>query len=107
MVSNAIREVSSAIVDNLVDRHIKFPDINKRANIKRQYIYLIYFLVYNHIYIFFRFYQKHGIPGVIGLVDGTHISIKKPKKKVEFVYYATRKSSHTKNVQVVIRLHIP
>lgn len=39
--------------------------------------------------------------GVIGLIYGTHICIKKPPKNVEHVYYAIRKSTHTKNVQVV------
>lgn len=42
------------------------------------------------------------MPGVIGLVDGTHILIKKPSEEVEHVYFAVRKSSHSKNVQVVI-----
>ena len=41
------------------------------------------------------------MPGVIGLVDGTHILIKKPNVNVEHVYYAVRKASHTKNVQIV------
>lgn len=45
--------------------------------------------------------QKFNIGGVIGLVDGTHISILQPKKAVEFVYYAVRKKAHTKNVQIV------
>lgn len=42
------------------------------------------------------------MPGVIGLIDGTHILIKKPAIDVEHVYYAVRKSAHSKNVQVVI-----
>lgn len=42
------------------------------------------------------------MPGVIGVIDGTHILIKSPKKEVEHVYYAIRKSAHSKNVQVVI-----
>ena len=41
------------------------------------------------------------MPGVIGLVDGTHISIRKTNVDVEHVYYAVRKASHTKNVQIV------
>ena len=45
--------------------------------------------------------QKFNIGGVIGLADGTHISILRPAKEVEFVYFAVRKSCHTKNVQIV------
>ena len=43
--------------------------------------------------------MKYGIPGVIGIVDGTHILIRKPDANVEQVYYAVRKASHSKNVQ--------
>lgn len=52
-----------------------------------------------------RFFEKFEMPGVIGHVDGTHISIKRPKFDVEHVYYAVRKSAHTKNVQVVSSLN--
>ena len=48
-----------------------------------------------------RFFTKYGMPGVIGVVDGTHIYIKKPENDVEFVYYSVRKAAHTKNVQIV------
>lgn len=44
------------------------------------------------------------MPGVIGVVDGTHIHIKKPENDVESIYYAVRKAAHTKNVQVVRNL---
>lgn len=59
--------------------------------------------MHQHIHFFncFRFFDKFTMPGVIGLVDGTHISIKKPDNEVECVYYAVRKAAHTKNVQVV------
>ena len=41
------------------------------------------------------------MPGVIGVVDGTHIYIKRPDNNVEHVYYSVRKAAHTKNVQIV------
>ena len=54
------------------------------------------------INIFFaRFHRKYGMPGVFGIVDGTHICIRKPDAHIEHVYYAVRKASHTKNVQIV------
>lgn len=50
--------------------------------------------------MFCRFFEM-GMPGCIGLIDGTHICIKGPRKNVEHVYYSVRKSCHTKNVQIV------
>lgn len=41
-----------------------------------------------------------GFPGIIGLVDGSHIKITSPPANVEFVYYC-RKGGHSKNVQIV------
>lgn len=57
-------------------------------------------LNWSFYYFTYRFYAK-GMPGCIGLVDGTHIVIKKPKNTVEHTYYSVRKSCHTKNVQIV------
>lgn len=46
--------------------------------------------------------MHYGFPGVIGLIDGTHVLIKKPETSVEHIYYCIRKASHSKNVQIVI-----
>lgn len=82
-VSRAIHEVTDAIISHLGEQYICFPEESERAAIKLQ------------------FYEKFAMPGVIGIVDGTHISIKKPSANVEHVYYAVRKARHTKNVQIV------
>lgn len=42
------------------------------------------------------------MPGVIGLIDGTHVLIKKPTYEIEHVYYDELKKTHSKNVQVVM-----
>lgn len=49
----------------------------------------------------FRFFERFGMPGVIGLIDCTHVSIIRPAKETEQSFYAVRKASHTKNVQIV------
>lgn len=34
-----------------------------------------------------EFYQMHGINGVVGAIDGSHIKIKRPASKYYYVYY--------------------
>lgn len=82
-ISRAILEVAEAVVVNLADTYIKFPEETERNVIKGQ------------------FFNKFGMPGVIGLIDCTHVSILRPLIDVEQAYYAVRKASHTKNVQIV------
>lgn len=48
-----------------------------------------------------RFYAVAGFPGVIGAVDGTHISIQTPHREIEHAYVCFRKGGHSKNVQIV------
>jgi len=51
-----------------------------------------------------RFYEKFGIPGVIGIIDGTHIAIVSPKSD-DPIYpehiYINRKGYHSINTQLV------
>lgn len=49
--------------------------------------------------MFNRFYEKFGIPGVIGCIDGTHVAIVRPNEHEE--RYVCRKKYHSLNVQVV------
>ena len=46
-----------------------------------------------------EFFQKHSIPGVIGLIDGTHIRIQAPSEN-EYAY-VNRKNFHSINVQMI------
>lgn len=46
------------------------------------------------------FYNRTGFPGVIGAIDGTHISVVRPIKD-EHLFF-NRKGSHSINVMVVI-----
>lgn len=51
-----------------------------------------------------RFFEKFGIPGVVGVIDGTHIAIVPPKSD-DPVYpehvYINRKGYHSINTQLV------
>lgn len=46
------------------------------------------------------FEDDGGFPGVIGLIDGTHIRIRAPEHEPEA--YINRKKYHSLNVQVIL-----
>ena len=100
-VSRAVNEVCNIINVHLGPKFIAFPKPQERIAIKQRSLNKLITIKFNKFFFVFRFYEKFNIPGVIGLIDGTHITIKKPPVDVEHVYYATRKSCHTKNVQIV------
>lgn len=50
------------------------------------------------------FYDKAGIPGVVGCVDGTHIRIIKPSSLEHFYY--NRKGYHSINAMLVSKVFI-
>lgn len=83
-MSRVINEVAQVIVRHLAHKYIKFP-VTRQEIIESQR----------------KFQEAHEFPGVIGCVDGTHVHIISPEKFREHVYYSVRKSSHTKNVQIV------
>ncbi|XP_055850483.1 putative nuclease HARBI1, partial [Episyrphus balteatus] len=80
-VSRCITEVAIAL-NCIANRHVKFPRAAQFLQIKR------------------KFFDIAGFPGVIGLIDGTHIKIAAPRKEIEHVYYC-RKGGHSKNVQII------
>lgn len=43
-------------------------------------------------------FEQGGFPGVVGLIDGTHISIRAPTEEPDA--YINRKKFHSLNVQV-------
>ncbi|KAI8116175.1 putative nuclease HARBI1 [Lucilia cuprina] len=47
-----------------------------------------------------HFYSKYGIPGIIGVVDGTHVRIKSPKSEERHLYY-NRKGYYSLNVMII------
>ena len=46
------------------------------------------------------FFQRYQIPGVIGLIDGTHIRVQSPSENE--VAYVNRKNFHSINVQAIV-----
>ena len=103
--SKIITEITDIINEHLAPLYICLPTEEEQRDTTRSYVYstlnIIFVLktiIFNNI---LRFFAKYGMPRIIGVVDGTHISIKKPNVDIEHVYYAVRKSSHTKNVQIV------
>lgn len=46
------------------------------------------------------FWEKHGFPGIVGCVDGTHIRIKAPGTEDKYLYY-NRKGFYSLNAMVV------
>lgn len=47
------------------------------------------------------FYEMRGVPNVIGLVDGTHVPIRRPTRGPEEPLYVCRKGGHSINVQII------
>ncbi|KAJ8969910.1 hypothetical protein NQ314_001527 [Rhamnusium bicolor] len=47
-----------------------------------------------------RFYERFGVPGVIGVIDCTHVAIIRPPNIDPLHIYVNRKTYHTINVQL-------
>jgi hypothetical protein len=80
-VSRAISDVSTALVKR-AGNYITFPKEPKLSEIKG------------------NFYSVANFPGVIGLIDGTHIRIQAPSEHED--QYVNRKGYHSINVQVIV-----
>ncbi|XP_060809565.1 putative nuclease HARBI1 [Amyelois transitella] len=82
-VSRCIKEVTNAFNQIIIlQKYIKFPtNVNERNAIKM------------------KFYEKYGIPGVIGCVDGTHVAMVRPSENED--WYFNRKHYHSRNVQIL------
>ncbi|KAL4721611.1 hypothetical protein ACJJTC_011664 [Scirpophaga incertulas] len=82
-VLNCMRVVTKALnEEHFRKKYIRFPHIREERNIVQH-----------------GFYQKFGIPGVLGCIDGTHISILRPVNYEE--RYFNRKRYHSLNAQIV------
>ena len=82
-VCRIVSEISEILASN-INRFIKFPREQRDLN-----------------EIKVRFFQKYGFPGVLGLIDGTHIPIKSPGGNNAEVF-RNRKSFFSLNVQLVV-----
>ncbi|KAJ3655933.1 hypothetical protein Zmor_015040 [Zophobas morio] len=82
VVSRNIQEVSTIIVRYLLKDWVHFPRNDRERNELKH-----------------RFMQRHRMPNIIGIVDGTHIAIKKPNENEHI--YVNRKNYHSLNCQII------
>lgn len=80
--SLCVRAVTNAIVDHLLPRHIRLPEIKEEMGEAAR-----------------RFAQRRGIRGVVGAIDGSHIKIDQKHGSLE---YLNRKAYHSILLQGVV-----
>ncbi|XP_053616801.1 LOW QUALITY PROTEIN: putative nuclease HARBI1, partial [Plodia interpunctella] len=87
-VSRAIKEVVGVLnVPDIINKYIVFPLTQAgREQLKTQ------------------FYSKFNIPGVVGCIDGTHVSIIKPTANER--KFVNRKGYHSLNVQIICDVNL-
>lgn len=82
-ISRYIEKYTEIMTNNLAHRYIHFPQTqNELAEVKR------------------GFELKFNFPGVIGIVDGTHVQLSALRKEIEHAF-VDRKGNHSINVQIV------
>lgn len=77
-----IHEVTNAVYDHLAATKIKFPTTVREINESKQ-----------------LFWEKFQFPGVLGIVDCTHVGILKPTEQEHT--FVNRRSYHSLNVQLI------
>lgn len=83
MVSRYVTKYSKIIADHLAPIYIRFPqNAYDRSVVKTQ------------------FFQKYRFPGVVGIIDGTHIAITAVSREIENAY-VNRSGYHSVNAQIV------
>ncbi|CAG5019295.1 unnamed protein product [Parnassius apollo] len=82
-VSRCLQEVTTALnAPHILRKHIRFPqNRNERNLIKR------------------KFYDKYGLPAVVGCINCSHVAIVRPSEHEE--QYFNRKHFHSINTQVI------
>ena len=78
-VSKCVHAVSLAIIQHMWREYIRLPNVQETVQNMN------------------RWRVQTGIPGIVGAIDGTHISIKKPC--IDGESYFNRKSYYSLNVQ--------
>lgn len=83
MVSRYVSYYSHIITENLAPRYIRFPqNENEMTEIKNQFL------------------AEHNFPGILGVIDGTHIAVTALPLEIENAY-VNRKGFHSINAQIV------
>lgn len=83
MISRYVNFYSMLITNHLASRYIRFPHTaNELISTKAQ------------------FERQYDFPGILGVIDGTHIAITALPKEIESAY-VNRKGFHSINAQIV------
>lgn len=83
MMSRYVNYYSYIISHNLAPRYIRFPrNVNEMTDIKNQ------------------FEAQYNFPGILGVIDGTHIAVTALPLEIENAYI-NRKGFHSINTQIV------
>lgn len=83
-ISTSLARISDVIATKLGSRYVYFPLTLDAANAKKE-----------------EFLNKYGVPGIVGLIDCTHIALADIKRQYEYSY-VNRKNYHSINTQAVI-----
>lgn len=83
IVSRCVREFSKIISINLGPKYVKFPTLPDEIESTKQ-----------------NFLDRYGVPGILGLVDCTHVPLAALKNDIE-IAYINRKGFHSINVQII------
>ncbi|CAK1578757.1 unnamed protein product [Parnassius mnemosyne] len=82
-VSRCLQEVTTALnAPHILRKHIRFPQNRNERNLIKQ-----------------KFYDKYGLPAVVGCIDCSHVAIVRPSEHEE--RYFNRKHFHSINTQVI------
>lgn len=83
MISRYIAKYTDIIIEHLTPRYIRFPQsADEIAQTKA------------------RFLDENGLPGLVGIIDGTHVAVSALNHEIEHAY-VNRKGFHSINVQIV------
>lgn len=82
MVSRYIKKFTNIIVNNMSPLYVRFPQTEDELNETKR-----------------KFQQNFGFPGVVGLIDGTHVQLSGLRRDVEHAF-VNRKGDHSINVQI-------
>ncbi|XP_026482249.1 putative nuclease HARBI1 [Ctenocephalides felis] len=86
-VSRCIKTVTNLIIKHATPKYVNFPKTSSERDKNKK-----------------RFYTKFGMPGIIGCIDCTHVSIVAPKKDhpvAPAAIYMNRKGYYSINIEVI------
>lgn len=83
MVSRFINKITGVIVNHITPKYIRFPRNQEEQTLTKN-----------------KFLRAYGMPGILGVVDGTHVGVAALPHNIEAAF-VNRKGFHSINVQIV------